>query len=89
MPQMYARCNNFMSGATASVGNNCKYIAIGESEDQVYELVVEHLNTVHADKFKDGGNTAEELENTIRRCVFTRGTKTIHNRGPDPEPNHS
>ena len=48
MPQMYARCNNFMSGATASVGNNCKYIAIGESEDQVYELVVEHLNTVHA-----------------------------------------
>ena len=89
MPQMYARCNNFMSGATATPGDNCKYIALGESEDEVYGLVVEHLNTVHADKFKDGGYTAADLENTIRRCVFTKGTKPIHNRGPDPDATHS
>ncbi len=85
MPTMYARCNNFMSGATSGVGLNCKFIAIGESEDDVYEKVVEHIDTVHADKMDD----ARELENTIRRCIFTKGTKTIHNRGPDPEANHS
>ena len=85
MPTMYARCNNFMSGATSMVGVNCKYMAIGESEDDVYELVIEHMSTVHSDKLKD----PRELEKTIRRCIFTKGTKTIHNRGPDAAANHS
>ena len=85
MPTMYARCSNFMSGATSAVGVNCKDILIGESEDEVYEKVVQHLETIHADKVQD----ARELENTIRRCIFTKGTKTMHNRGPDAAANHS
>ncbi len=92
MPTMYARCNNFMSGATSGVGQNCKFIAIGESEDDVYEKVIDHMGTTHADKMlTPTGELASprELENTIRRCIFTKGTKTIHNRGPDAEANHS
>ncbi len=85
MPTMYARCNNFMSGATSSVGQNCKFMAIGESEDDVYEKVIEHMSNIHADKI----DNPRELENTIKRCIFTKGTKMIHNRGPDPEANHS
>ena len=85
MPTMYARCNNFMSGATSGVGLNCKFMAIGESEDDVYEKVVDHMSTTHSDKIDD----PRELENTIRRCIFTKGTKMIHNRGPDPEANHT
>lgn len=76
MPQMYARCNNFMSGATSSVGVNCKYIANGESEQQVMDDVINHLSAVH----KTDGN---EMINTIKRCIFTKGTKVFHNRGPE------
>ena len=75
MPQMYARCNNFMSGATSAVGVNCKYIAIGESEQEVVDLVVDHLGTIHS---VDGN----EMINNIKFCIFTRGTKVFHNRGP-------
>ena len=92
MPTMYARCNNFMSGATSAVGVNCKFMAIGESEDEVYEQVVAHIETTHADKLRQPSGalaSPRELENTIRRCIFTKGTKTIHNRGPDQESNHS
>ena len=92
MPTMYARCSNFMSGATSAVGVNCKFMAIGESEDDVYEKVIEHMSTAHLDKLRtpSGGQASpRELENTIKRCIFTKGTKTIHNRGPDPEANHS
>lgn len=85
MPTMYARCSNFMSGATSGVGVNCKALILGESEDEVLQRVFEHLETIHPDKVED----ARELENTIRRCIFTKGTKTIHNRGPDREYNHS
>lgn len=92
MPIMYARCDNFMSGATSSVGVNCKFMAIGESEDDVYEKVIEHLTDTHSEKFltpTGQQGSPRELENTIRRCIFTKGTKTMHNRGPDPEANHS
>lgn len=74
MPQMYARCNNFMSGAASSVGVNCKFIAIGESEDEVLTQVYEHLGSVHN---VDG----QELTNNIKRCIFTRGTKVFGTRG--------
>ena len=92
MPTMYARCNNFMSGATSGVGLNCKFMAIGESEDDVYEQVVAHIEASHADKLMTPSGaqaSPRELENTIKRCIFTRGTKMIHNRGPDEESNHS
>ena len=92
MPTMYARCNNFMSGATSAVGVNCKFIAIGESEDDVYEKVIDHMTAAHLDKLRQPSGaqaSPRELENTIRRCIFTKGTKTIHNRGPDQEANHS
>lgn len=92
MPVMYARCNNFMSGATSGVGQNCKFMAIGESEDDVYEKVIEHIDTTHADKLRQPSGalaSARELEKTIRRCIFTKGTKMIHNRGPDEASNHS
>ena len=92
MPTMYARCDNFMSGATSSAGVNCKFMAIGESEDDVYEKVIDHLTDTHLEKFltpTGEQGSPRELENTIRRCIFTKGTKTIHNRGPDPEANHS
>lgn len=85
MPTMYARCNNFMSGAISAVGVNCKFIAIAESEDDVYLKVIDHIGTVHSDKLDDPTN----MEKTIRRCIFTKGTKTIHNRGPDAAANHS
>ena len=52
MPTMYARCDNFMSGATSAVGVNCKYIAIGESEEDVSEKVIAHLEATHLEKFK-------------------------------------
>ena len=92
MHTMYARCNNFMSGDISSAGLNCKFMAIGESENEVYEQVIEHMNGTHADKMlKPSGELADarELENTIRRCIFTRGTKNIHNRGPDADSNHT
>jgi hypothetical protein len=92
MPTMYARCNNFMSGATSGVGLNCKFMAIAESEDAVYEQVIEHMETAHLEKFRTPSGaqaSPRELENTIRRCIFTRGTKTLHNRGPDSESNHT
>ena len=74
MPQMYARCNNFTSGATSAAGVNCKYIAIGESEDEVLNQVYTHLDSVHN---LDG----KELTNNIKRCIFTRGTKVFGTRG--------
>ena len=77
MPTMYARCNNFMSGATMAAGQTCKYMAIGESEQEVFDQVIEHLGTVHADKVKN----PMELENTIRRCIFTKGSKVFGTRG--------
>ena len=78
MPQMYARCNNFMSGATSAVGVNCKYIAIGESEQEVLDQVVEHLGTVH----NTNGN---DMINNIKRCIFTRGTKVFGTRAPQEQ----
>jgi predicted small metal-binding protein len=81
MPQMYARCNNFMSGATSAVGVNCKYIAIGESEQEVLDQVMNHLNEVH---HIDG----KELENNIKACIFTRGTKVFGTRAPDAHATH-
>jgi len=75
MPQMYARCNNFMSGATSAVGVNCKYIASGESEQQVMDQVMNHLSSVH---HVDG----HEMTNTIKRCIFTKGTKVFGTRAP-------
>ena len=92
MPVMYARCDNFMSGATSSAGVNCKYMAIGESEEEVYEMVITHLTESHMEKFmtpSGGQGSPRELENTIKRCIFTKGTKNIHNRGPDAESNHT
>ena len=78
MPQMYARCNNFMSGATSAVGVNCKYIAIGESEQQVLDQVFDHLSSVHN---VDG----HEMVNTITRCIMAKGTKVFSTRGPEEE----
>ena len=75
MPEMYARCNNFMSGATMSVGVPCKHIVKGESEQEVMDEVIKHLSSVH----NTDGN---EMINTIKRCIFTKGTKAILNRGP-------
>ena len=75
MPVMYARCNNFMSGATSSVGVNCKYMATGESEQQVLDQVIEHLSSVH----NADGN---EMVNTIKRAIFTKGTKVFGTRAP-------
>jgi len=77
MPTMYARCNNFMSGATSAVGVNCKYIAIGESQNEVYTQVLDHLKNIH--QVED----PSELENNIKRCIFTRGTKVFGTRAPD------
>ena len=74
MPQMYARCNNFMSGAASAVGVNCKFIAIGENEDEVLDQVYDHLGSIHN---VDG----KELTNNIKRCIFTRGTKVFVTRG--------
>ena len=74
MPQMYARCNNFMSGAASAVGVNCKFIAIGENEDEVLDQVYDHLGSIH---YVDG----KELTNNIKRCIFTRGTKVFGTRG--------
>ena len=74
MPQMYARCNNFMSGAASAVGVNCKFIAIGENEDVVLGQVYDHLGSIHN---VDG----KELTNNIKRCIFTRGTKVFGTRG--------
>ena len=76
MPQMYARCNNFMSGAVSAVGVNCKYIAIGESEQEVVDLVIDHLTNIH---HVDGN----ELLNNIKKCIFTRGTKVFGTRAPE------
>ncbi len=78
MPQMYARFNNFMSGATSAVGLNCKFMAIGESEDEVLNQVYDHMSSVH---HQDG----HELENTIRRCIMAKGTKVFGTRGPEEE----
>lgn len=92
MPTMYARCSNFMSGATSAAGVNCKFMAIGESEDDVYEKVIQHLTDAHLDKLRrpDGSQASpRELEQTIKYCIMTKGTKNIHNRGPDAESNHS
>ena len=74
MPQMYARCNNFMSGAASAVGVNCKFIAIGENEDEVLDQVYDHLGSIHN---VDG----KELTNNIKRCIFTRCTKVFGTRG--------
>ena len=85
MPIMYARCDNFMSGATSSAGVNCKFMAIGESEEDVYEKVIEHLTEAHLEKFRtpSGGQASpRELENTIKRCIFTKGTKVFGTRAP-------
>ena len=78
MPISYARCNSFMSGATSAVGVNCKFMAQAESEAQVLEQVYEHLSSVH----KIDGH---EMVNTITRCIFTKGTKNFHNRGPEED----
>jgi predicted small metal-binding protein len=78
MPQMYARCNNFMSGAISAVGVNCKYMAVGESQQEVLDQVMKHLTEVH---HVDG----KELENNIKACIFARKTKVFGTRAPDAE----
>lgn len=75
MTQMYARCNNFMSGAVSTAGVNCKFIAVGESEQEVVDQVIKHLGDVH---HTDGN----EMINNIKRCIFTRGTKVFGTRAP-------
>ena len=77
MPTMYARCNNFMSGATMAAGQSCKYMTIAESEQEVFDQVIQHLKDVHSDKVDD----PMERENTIRRCIFTKGEKVFGTRG--------
>ena len=77
MPIMYARCNNFMSGAIMAAGQSCKYMARGESEKEVFDQVITHLKEVHSDKVDD----PMEMENTIKRCIFTKGEKVFGTRG--------
>lgn len=75
MAEHYARCNNFMSGAVSSPGVNCNYMARGATQEEVLEQVMTHLSGVHS---VDGNDLVE----TIKRCIFERGTKAILNRGP-------
>ena len=77
MPTMYARCNNFMSGATMAAGQSCKFMAIGESEQDVFDQVIAHLKNTHSDKVED----PLEMTNTIKRCIFTKGEKVFGTRG--------
>ena len=75
MPTSYARCNNFLSGATSAPGVNCAFMARAESEQEVIDQVFSHLKDVHS---LDGNDLIE----TIKRCVFTRGSKVFGTRDP-------
>ena len=43
----FARCNALLSLAINASGKGCRYVAQGESEDDVVKVMSEHLSGVH------------------------------------------
>jgi hypothetical protein len=77
MPDVYyARVSNFLSDSRD------RFIAQGESADEVLGKMNAYLTSEVAIA-RYGVLDPEELEQNIRTCIFQKGTKALHNRGPD------
>jgi hypothetical protein len=72
----YARVSNFLSDSRD------RFIAVGESSDEVLQKMNEYLVS-EAAVARYGVLDPKELEQNIRTCIFQKGTKALHNRGPD------
>ena len=72
----YCRVSNFLSDPRD------RFIAVGETADECLAKMNEYL-TSEAAVARYGVINPHELEQNIRTCIFQRGTKAIHNRGPD------
>ncbi len=80
MPDVYyARVSNFLSDPRD------RFIAVGESEDEVYQKLVDYLLSPEGQE-RYHIDDPKELENNMRTCIFKKGTKSIHNRPPDAAP---
>ena len=83
MPDIYyARPSNFLSDPRD------RTVITGESEDEVLTKMYEYLSSPAAQERYPGVEDPTELENNIRKCIFKKGTKAIHNRPPDAEHAH-
>jgi len=72
----YARCNNFMSLALDKEGQPCRYMSKANSEQQVLDDMMHHLQDVHKVDPK-------ALVNNIKACIYETGTKVFGTRAPD------
>ena len=83
MPDVYyARPSNFLSDPRD------RTVITGGSEDEVLQNMYEYLSSPAAKERYPGVEDPTELENNIRKCIFKKGTKAIHNRPPDAEHAH-
>ena len=62
----FARCNALLSLALDASGKGCRYVAKGETNDEVVKDMSEHLTTVHQEN-------GSEMEQNIRGVVRTHG----------------
>ena len=62
----FARCNALLSLALDASGKGCRYVAKGETNDEVVKDMSEHLTTVHQ-------VNGSEMEQNIRGVVRTHG----------------
>ncbi|MCY3692011.1 MAG: hypothetical protein OXI54_08520 [Chloroflexota bacterium] len=85
MPDVYyARPSNFLSDPRD------RTVIIGDSEDDVLQKMVAYLSSDEArSRYPEGYiEDPADLENNIRKCIFRKGTKAIHNRPPDADGAH-
>ena len=83
MPDVYyARPSNFLSDPRD------RTVITGGSEDEVLQNMYAYLSSPAARERYPGVEDPTELENNIRKCIFRKGTKAIHNRPPDAEGAH-
>ena len=83
MPDVYyARPSNFLSDPRD------RTVITGDSEDDVLQKMFAYLSSPAARERYPGVEDPTELENNIRKCIFKKGTKAIHNRPPDADGAH-
>lgn len=83
MPDVYyARPSNFLSDPRD------RTVITGDSEDDVLQKMFAYLSSPEAQARYPGVDDPTELENNIRKCIFKKGTKAIHNRPPDADGAH-
>ena len=65
----FARCNSLLSLAIGADGKGCRYVAKGESDNDVVTDMVSHINSVHQ-------NSVQQVEGSEMKENILAATKT-------------